>query len=93
MNIDPNSITRLRDLNPVQRDILRIIYRHVKDTPVGNEWHQFDKIITYRQRRFKVRLTYRMNGLFMEISKLEQADEDELLKKPSFIHWSKGERM
>ena len=93
MQIDSNSICRLRDLNAVQRDILRIIYRHVKDTPKGTEWNQFDKIITYRERRFRVRLTYRLNDFFMEIDKFEHVDENEPLKKPSFIHWSKGERM
>lgn len=87
MIIDPNSICRLKDLNPVQQDVLKLIYKKVKNYPKDDQWRSVNEVIFYQGRRFRVELTYRLNDFFLEIQKREIVEEEESkIIKPRYIN-------
>ncbi len=97
MNIDPSSILRVRDMNQVQRDILKIIFEKVKNTPNGVEWNDFNQAILYQGKRFRVEAIYRfvdfVGTRMFQFQKLDHHEEEGVIIKPKFIHHSKGEKI
>lgn len=92
MNIDPSSILRPRDMNQVQRDIIGIIFQKIKNTPKSQDWSDFNEVISYKGRRFKVEMTYRFNDFFLEFQRLDYDEAPDKIVTPKYIHYSKGER-
>lgn len=92
MNINPSSILRPRDMNQVQKDILGIIFVKIKKTPKSTDWSEFNEVITYKGRKFKVEMTYRFNDFFLEFQRLDYDEAPDKIVQPKYIHYSKGER-
>lgn len=62
-------ICRLRDLNKVQQDIIKIVYAHIKNKPASDDWQTFNEVIFYDGRQFRVEMIYRLTDFFIEFKK------------------------
>lgn len=85
-NIDPNTIIRARDMNKVQRDILAIVYKQIKNLPQSKDFQDFDQVIFYSGRRFRIRMRYKHSDWFLTILKFEHEEEEGVIIKPKYIN-------
>lgn len=65
------SVARIHDFNPVDRAILKNLYKKVKTTPKDGMWRTFKGMLVLNARRVLVECDFRLKANFLEIGELK----------------------
>lgn len=73
MNV--NSIKRVSQYSPVEKEALRFVWERAKSVPHDDRWRTFDGKMNFDNKKYHVRMEFRLNGGFLSIANMKVEEE------------------